>query len=63
MNKRIRKKKMKQYAKQHGITLGNVPTKLLMELPPIPPDHPNAYILSYMGTIIPPKPTLYIDHL
>lgn len=60
MNKRIRKKKMKQYAKQHGITL----TKGPMQLPPIvPPDHPNAYILNYMGTVIPPKPTLRITHL
>lgn len=60
MNKRIRKKKMKQYAKQHGINLN---TKI--EIPPIPllEDNRNLIALCYGCTVVPPKPTLQIDHL
>ena len=61
MNKRIRKKKMKQYAKQHNIKLGK--GKIDIELPPIPDWHPSDYTLMYMGTVVPPKPTLHVDHV
>ena len=61
MNKRIRKKKMKQYAKQHNIELGKVPKKL----PPILLSdwNPNEYVLRGMISLIPPKPILQINHV
>ena len=63
MNKRIKRKKQKQLmqAYERKLKARNLyPPKLNIEIP-IFPDY--SLLALYKGHIVPPKPTLHIDHL
>lgn len=59
MNKRIRKKKMKQYAKQRGIDIS--PRKI--DLPPICIPSEVEFLAQFVPIPMPPTPKLHVNHV